>query len=179
MDAEESAHLLEWVKAIDSLDYYQVLGTEYGASSSEITRAFHAFAALFHPDAHDFPDELQRDALQTVYQCGAEAHKVLTTPVLRTRYDLGLQKGRRRMDQQTISLPPRAVDWSRAIDEYCRSAGAKLEAQRARKLVQSGALHEAMTALENALRHDGGANLELERYLEDLALRIFSTAVVR
>lgn len=175
MDSQDAANLQSWGNAIESLDYYELMRVDSMATPEELSSAFHSFARVFHPDAHGILSPSERDALRIVYQRGAEAYKVLSDPTLRARYDVALQAGHHRLDQLTISLPPVSVDWSISLDERCRSAGAKLEARRAQKFYHSGDLETAKTALVNALAHDGGANLELTRYIEDLGLRRFQT----
>ncbi len=171
MDNRDSTHLLAWLSALEHLTYYEILAVDQTVTRSRLARAFHAFAMTFHPDAHQSASAHEREALSDVFQHGAEAYRVLSNPELRTRYDMALRAGDLRLDQGTISLPPARPDWAARLDERCRSAGAKLHAVRAQKLFRSGDVLGAKAALEDALTYDGGANLELQRYIEDLELR--------
>lgn len=172
MDPANSARLLAWASRVDGLTYYEILGVHEHAGNDTLTQAFRAFAQVFHPDAHGSHQPVEREALRTVFQQGAEAYRVLSEPGLRARYDMALAGGRRRLDQATISLPPRRPDWNIRLDERCRSAAAKLEARRAQKLHADGDLIRAKAALDRALAHDGGANLDIQRYVQDLELQL-------
>ncbi len=172
MDTRDAERLHAWTRAVDRLTYYEILGVRQDVGADALTRAFRDFAQVFHPDAHAALDGVNRDALRKVFQHGAEAYKVLSEPALRARYDVALTAGLLRLDQVTISVPPRRPDWRVRLDERCRSAAAKLEAKQGQKLHDGGNLAGAKAALERALLHDGGANLDLQRYIEDLSLRL-------
>lgn len=170
------AHLRTWAELVDSLDYYRILGVPPDATQDELRLAFHRFATAFHPDVHPDAAPEFTHALCRVYQAGAEAHQVLSAPELRLRYDHGLTRGRLRLAPSTLppsgTTPPTP---SRPLDECCRSAGAKLSAKRAEKLLREGNLEAARAALEQALAYDGHANSALRERLEAVELALFAS----
>jgi DnaJ-class molecular chaperone len=65
-------------------DHYAVLGITRGATTAEIQRAYLHLARKYHPDlqlAAERPAAIER------FTTMAEARRVLTDPVLRSRYD--------------------------------------------------------------------------------------------
>jgi curved DNA-binding protein CbpA len=67
------------------IDYYAVLGVGSAASHDEITKAYHALAARYHPDKHQGND-LEDLAKEKLAQINA-AFAVIGNPSLRARYD--------------------------------------------------------------------------------------------
>lgn len=67
-----------------SHDHYAVLGIPRGATNSEIQRAYLHLARKHHPDL-----QLAAERAAAVERFGAiaEARRVLTDPILRSRYD--------------------------------------------------------------------------------------------
>lgn len=62
-------------------DYYQIIGTESGASQREIKQAFRKLAVHYHPDKNPDPEaELKFKEIN-------EAYEVLNNPVKRAAYD--------------------------------------------------------------------------------------------
>lgn len=174
MDPDEARRVLQWAEVIAELDYYTILGIDPRADQAELKQAFHAFALAFHPDSHPDLGEPLGSALRRVFHEGAEAYRVLGDPELRIRYDLGLTRGELRPRRSQIPKTPDPGAARKSLDELCRSAGAKLCAQRASKLIDQGDLLGAKRALEEALAHDGHANPGLEERLEALELSIYA-----
>jgi hypothetical protein len=91
---------------------------------------------------------------------------------------MALQRGVRRLDDALMPRPseaPPAVSLrSQRLDELARSAGAKLAAQKASKLIEKGELEAAKRELERALEYDGNANPALEERLEALAVALYA-----
>jgi len=85
---------------LEQLDYYALLKVDAGASSDAIRRAFHRFAAKYHPDrfvaAGEGAERVEQAA--EIYRRGAEAYRVLCNPQHRRLYDAGLPEGRLRFD---------------------------------------------------------------------------------
>lgn len=52
-----------------------------------IRRAYHGFAAVFHPDAHGVRSADERAAISRIFTRGTEAYRVLSESGLRSRYD--------------------------------------------------------------------------------------------
>lgn len=174
-DALPDQHLMAWAARLDELDYYTLLDVARGATEADIRLAFHDFALAFHPDRHRAAPPEQAAAAQRVFQRGAEAYRALIHPVLRQRYDAELHKGRLRiMYSESPPMPP-DNEPKPALEVSCRSAGAKLLARKAEKLIASGDLAGARDALLQALSHDGGANLRLTERIEALELELATT----
>ena len=63
-------------------DYYEVLGINKGASSSDIKKAYRKMAIKYHPDKN--PDDKEAEAK---FKEAAEAYEVLSNPDKKSRYD--------------------------------------------------------------------------------------------
>jgi curved DNA-binding protein CbpA len=84
--------------ALDTTDYYRVLGMSSAASEPEIRDAYYKLAARLHPDVHgDALDPDFRQRLTTVFSRVVEAYRVLADPVRRHEYDETLARGDLRM----------------------------------------------------------------------------------
>lgn len=85
---------------LEALDYYALLQVASTANPDEIRRAFHAFAAKYHPDRFIAggaePSKIER--ANQIYRRGAEAYKVLTDGRRRKLYDGQLASGKLRFD---------------------------------------------------------------------------------
>lgn len=174
-DLDQIARLDAWLSVVDEVSYYELLAVDPLAGPDELRAAFKQFAVAFHPDSHVGADQGTLAKLRRLFQEGAEAYRVLGDPDLRVRYDVALSRGLVRLPPETVSHRPsaRAPD-HRPLDEICRSAGAKLSAQKAAKLIDAGDLAGAKRELERALEYDGGANPALEERLEDLAVALYA-----
>jgi DnaJ-class molecular chaperone len=165
--------IFAWDESLEHSSYYEILGVLEIADDAALRRAFHAFSLAFHPDAHRGAGEALRNAVRRVFQRGAEAYRVLCDPELRVRYDMGLRKGQLRL-AEGASTRPAATSAGKSLDAICRSAGAKLSAQKADKLLARGDLAAAKEELDRALAYDGGVNPELSARIADLELAIYA-----
>lgn len=86
------------MKALDELDYYELLGLERGAPADSVRLGFHRFAQLHHPDRHTHSALDVRMEAQKWFRRGTEAYRVLMNPDQRRAYDAGLSVGRLRFD---------------------------------------------------------------------------------
>lgn len=72
--------------AQSKIDYYEVLGVERNASSSDIKKAYRDLAKTCHPDTH--PNDAEAESR---FKMLNEANQILSNSVSRERYDLGLK----------------------------------------------------------------------------------------
>ena len=84
--------IYDWLANIDKVSHYELLRVTPQATQDEVRHAFHAFAAIFHPDAQADRNEIERAALTRIFRRGADAFHVLSDPKQRTQYDLSLRK---------------------------------------------------------------------------------------
>lgn len=169
----EIERVYEWASVLDDSSYYELLGLLEIADDAAVKAAFHEFALAFHPDAHLDYDWHTAGVLRQVFQRGAEAYRVLSHPELRPRYDLSLAKGQLRLSDSEVPRSANVGVGAKSLDELCRTAGAKLYANRADALISKGDLAAAKRELLLALRADE-ANLELAERLDALDLALFA-----
>jgi DnaJ-class molecular chaperone len=165
--------LYEWAAVLDAANYYELLGLLEIADEAAVKVAFHEFALAFHPDAHTDYDPHTSEVCRRVFQHGAEAYRVLSNPVLRSRYDLALAKGQLRLGGSEVPRVANVGVGAKSLDELCRTASAKRYASRADELISEGDLSGAKRELLLALREDG-ANPELAERLDALDLALFA-----
>lgn len=177
MDEALRERLLGWADVLDDSSYYEILGVLEICDGEALRDAYHQFALSFHPDVHrSEPPEIQAK-LRRIFERGTEAYRVLTDGELRVKYDMALAKGKNRLDSAVVprstSAPPPIAD-TRPLDVLARSAGAKLSAQKAAKLIAAGDLEGALAQLKHALDFDGGANIGLEARIEALQVALYA-----
>jgi curved DNA-binding protein CbpA len=163
----------QWDEVLDDSNYYEVLGVLEIADDVAIKQAFHEFALAFHPDSHLGADEETSRKVRRVFQRGAEAYRVLTHPELRQKYDLAVAKGLVRLDSNEVLKRPGPVN-AKSLDELCKTAAARLHAQKADELINRGDLRGAKRELMLALHRDGGTNPELSERLDAVDLALFA-----
>jgi curved DNA-binding protein CbpA len=163
-----------WDELIDDATYYEILGVLEAADEGAIKRAFHEFAQAFHPDSHLGRDQEILAAVRRVFQRGAEAYRVLSHPELRAKYDLAIAKGLVRLDAGDVPKRPGVGVGAKSLDELCKSAAARLCAQKADLLISRGDLSGAKRELAMALHHDGNKNPELAERLDAIDLALFA-----
>jgi len=169
--------LAEWADVLDDSSYYEILGVLEICDDQALREAFREFALSFHPDLfRDSPEPMQA-AVRRIFQRGTEAYRVLADREMRLRYDMGLGRGKRRMEEalgpKTEAPPPVSIR-SKGLDELARSGGAKLAAQKASKLLEKGDLEGAKKELEKALSFDGNANPKLAEQIDAIALVLYA-----
>ena len=173
MDRQDIERIFEWDALIDQSSYYEILGVLEIADSAAIRKAFHEFALTFHPDAFPEADDETAEAMRRVFQRGAEAYRVLSHPESRSDYDLALATGVIRLEG-TLAPPPLARPSDiRALDELCRSAGARRYAKRAEEKITAGDLLGAKRELQMAI-HEDGENAELAERLDAIDLALYA-----
>jgi curved DNA-binding protein CbpA len=173
MTDADTERIFEWDATLDDASYYEILSVLEIADEQAIRVAFREFALAFHPDMHGDAPEDALVAVRRIFQRGAEAYRVLCDPELRVRYDMALAKGLLRLEQSEVKHA-RIETGVRSLDELCRSAAAKLCAQKADRLISEGDLAGAMRELKLALAHDGDANPALAERIEDLDVALYA-----
>lgn len=177
MDEALRERLLGWADVLDDSTYYEILGVLEICDGEALREAYHQFALSFHPDVHRGEAPEIQEKVRRIFERGTEAYRVLTDMELRVKYDMALSKGKNRLESAVVprptSAPPPVVD-PRPLDALARSAGAKLSAQKAAKLIAAGDLEGALAQLKHALDFDGGANLGLEARIEALQVAMYA-----
>jgi curved DNA-binding protein CbpA len=158
---------------LEALDYYTLLQVPDTASPDDVRRAFHRFAAKYHPDrfAGAGAEAAKVERAAEIYRRGAEAYKVLTDPGRRKLYDVGLAEGRLRFDA-TAPLPletPAVGQWPIKV----KSPLARPFAIKAEQLYKTGDFGNAKMNLKLALQKDAG-NQQIQRLLDDIERRLAS-----
>ena len=166
--------VLAWHKVLDQSSYYEILGVLESADESAIRRAFHAFAAAFHPDAHAGADAETLRAVERVFQRGAEAYRVLSQPELRKKYDRHFARGQLRLDVTEGATRAPSENAAPSLADLCRSPAARRAAEKAEELIDRGELQAARRELEVALREDDDQNPAIAERLELLDVELFA-----
>ena len=82
-----------------SYNCYELLGVSPSANNAELRKAFRQLSKKLHPDTTSLPsDEATRQ-----FQKVCEAYDLLSDPVLRTNYDLSIEKENNLSSQKTES----------------------------------------------------------------------------
>jgi curved DNA-binding protein CbpA len=160
---------------LEHLDYYTLLQVPRDASADEVRRAFHRFAAKYHPDrfagAGAQPAQIERAA--QIYRRGAEAYKVLTDGERRKRYDAGLSQGRLRFDAQ--AEPPEPAPALGRWPIKVKSPLARPFALKAEQLYKAGDWGNAKINLKLALQKER-ENAQIELLLADIEEKLSKAA---
>jgi DnaJ-class molecular chaperone len=171
MDTETIA---DWLRVLDDLTYYALLGVASDASFDSVKQAFHAFASDFHPDAHSGRSAEERESIALIFKRGNEAYRVLSDPALRARYDAILSNGESHAVASKRSwLPPPSQESTlpRRLEDQIRSPSARPFARRAEELVSAGDVKQAKLQLLLA-RHYEPNNGALEQYIRDIEAKV-------
>jgi DnaJ-class molecular chaperone len=70
-----------------SIDYYKVLGAQFGASDDQIKTNFYDLAKKYHPDSSDTLTETMRINNEEQFKRIASAYAILSDERKRQRYD--------------------------------------------------------------------------------------------
>lgn len=104
------------MKAVESRNYYELLGVEPNATTEEIKSAYRELARIFHPDSNFF-DEILGDTKSpendAAFTRVTDAYQILIHPDKRKEYDESLPKGLRDWEDDAPSYKPKA-EWNMA-----------------------------------------------------------------
>ena len=141
---------------LEQLDYYSLLQVEPSANADEVRRAFHQFAAKYHPDkfASKGAEAKHIERANQIYRRGAEAYKVLTNPQRRRLYDGQLAGGKLRFDPLQEGAAERAPTGKWPI--RVKNPMARPFATKAEQSFKAGDLKNAKVNLRMALSKDPG-----------------------
>lgn len=155
---------------LDQLDYYELLQIEEDAAADDVRRAFHAFAAKFHPDRFAGAPAEKQERAAAIYRRGAEAYRVLCDREQRRVYDDQRARGKLRLDpEERPSERAPVVGGSGAVQ--VRSPKARPFAQKALDAYKKGDWQVAKLNLKLAIQHEPG-NALLEARLADVEQKI-------
>ncbi len=160
---------------LEQLDYYTLLQVARGANPDQVRRAFHQFAAKYHPDRFQGTgaeaSKIERAA--QIYRRGAEAYRILCDPVRRKAYDHGLGEGKFRFDGSAALAPEEAVlgKWPIKV----KNPIARPFATKAEQAYKAGDWGNSRVNLKLALARDKG-NAQIELLLADLDRRLSGDA---
>jgi curved DNA-binding protein CbpA len=163
--------LREWLRVLDDVTYYVLLGVTSNASADELKDAFHVFAETFHPDSHTGRPPDERSAVGRIFKRGTEGYRVLSDPLLRANYDRWLAEGATPSVASRRSLLPPSAERAQAgpkrLEDALKSPAARPFARRAEELAKAGDFKQAKLQLTMA-RHYEPNNEALERFLKEL-----------
>jgi curved DNA-binding protein CbpA len=156
---------------LEALDYYSLLSVDPSANQDEIRRAFHRFAAKYHPDKFlaGGADASKVERANQIYRRGAEAYKVLTDARRRKLYDGQLSQGKLRFDALAEAPPEQPVlnKWPIKV----KSPMARPFATKAEQAFKAGDWGTCKVNLRMALSKDPG-NAQIAMLLAEVEQRM-------
>jgi curved DNA-binding protein CbpA len=161
------------VDPLEELDYYALLSVDPAVNADAIRRAFHVFAAKYHPDNFiaSAADSGKIERAAQIYRRGAEAYKVLTDPRRRKLYDAQLANGQLRFD--ALAAPPVDLSTAAKWPIKVKSPMARPFATKAEQAFKAGEWGNAKVNLKLALSKDAG-NEQILRLLAELEEKLKS-----
>ena len=152
---------------LDQLDYYELLQVEESATADDVRRAFHAFAAKFHPDRFAGAPAEKQERAGAIYRRGAKTYRVLYDREQRRVYDEQRARGKVRLDpeerpSERVGAAP-VVGASSAVQ--VRSPKARPFAQKALDAAKKGDWQVAKLNLKLAMQHEPGNALLEARFV--------------
>jgi DnaJ-class molecular chaperone len=164
------ALLARWLIALESMDYYALLGTPTNVDADVLQARYHVFCSNFHPDAHRRRSDEDRAAVRAIYQRGSEAYRILRDPTQRERYNAGLARGEHRLAERDAQDDNRQASVSmrpQRLEDTIRNPSAKAFARKAEEHWGRGELKQAKLTLKMAMSMEPG-NLALTAFAERL-----------
>jgi hypothetical protein len=89
---EQTQALGRFVEAMESQDYFQLLGLPYTATKGDIKKAFYRDSRTYHPDrVFHLTDEVSKQHIHSIYKRITEAYYVLRDDAKRAKYLVDIQ----------------------------------------------------------------------------------------
>lgn len=90
---------------IEALNHYDILGIEKQASQDIIKKAYYKSAKEFHPDKHfSLPSIELKNKLNTIFTSITEAYRILSDPLMRSKYDQNLSYGTAKIEKSNVEI---------------------------------------------------------------------------
>lgn len=91
--------------SIEAINHYDILGIEKQASNDKIKKAYYRAAKEFHPDRHfSLPSIEMKNKLNTIFSKITEAYRILSDPLMRSKYDQQLSYGTARIEKSAAEI---------------------------------------------------------------------------
>lgn len=167
MDEDTVIRVVTLFAALDSIDYYTLLGVPRLYDRDELRDAYYRFAAQMHPDNFREHDPDLRRQVYAIFKRAAEAYRVLGDPQMKLTYDQGLTQGvvRLKVDE---TAPMRTAA---ASEPSFKSLSAKQLWRQALDAEEAGDLKKAKLQLTLVLGHERD-NPAVQEKLESIDQRL-------
>ena len=159
MDEDTVIRVVTLFAALDSIDYYTLLGVPRLYDRDELRESYYRFAAQMHPDNFRDQDPELRRQVYAIFKRAAEAYRVLGDPHMKQHYDQNLTQGqmRLRIDEAAPSRP------SSPPEPSFKSLSAKQLWRQAIEAEEAGDLKRAKLQLTLVLGHERDNPMVQER----------------
>lgn len=169
MDEDTTIRVAALYAALDSIDYYSLLGVPKLYDLDELRDSYYRFARDLHPDNFREAHPELKKQVYAVFKRAAEAYRVLGDPTLRVTYDEGLSRGETRLraeETQRRSTGP--------AEPTFQSLGAKQLWRQALEAESAGDLKRAKLSLTLVLAQEPG-HAEVQAKMEEIGRRLKDT----
>ncbi len=154
MDPEFKSEVMALSKAIDEMDYYQILRVKDNAFSQEIKNAFFRQSRQFHPDKFYNEDPKVQAMVTKIFKRISEAYKVLSDQEKRVAYTK-LIKGPER--NKFLRYNPRLIEEAqKSKEDEGQTAMGKKYYQMAKMSMQNKDYNSAKINLQLAIKMEPG-----------------------
>jgi DnaJ-class molecular chaperone len=166
MDEDTVIRVVSLFAALDSIDYYTLLGVPRLYDRDELRDSYYRFAASMHPDNFREQDPELRRQVYAIFKRAAEAYRVLGDPHLKQSYDQQMATGavRLKMEEAPAGRAP-------ASEPQFKSLSAKQLWRQAVEAEQAGDLKRAKLQLTLVLGHERD-NAVVQEKLQSIDARI-------
>ncbi len=150
MDEDTVIRVVSIFAALDSIDYYTLLGVPRLYDRDELRESYYRFAAEMHPDNFREQEPELRRQVYAIFKRAAEAYRVLGDPRLKQFYDQQLATGvvRLKLEEAGSTRP------SSPPEPAFKSLSAKQLWRQACEAEEAGDLKRAKLQLTLVLGHE-------------------------